>query len=136
GVRLRDPLWHDGRVTGGSFADRMTQVIDLHRGFGSSAAPAANAFFALTPTEQTSLIAFLDSLGRAEFDGVSNPTATGGTTSIDLQDYEFFRGCFAITDPITPDDACAIADLNQDGIVDLDDFAGFIIAYAVDNKVL
>jgi CxxC motif-containing protein (DUF1111 family) len=136
GVRLRDPLWHDGRVTGGTFADRMIQVIDLHRGFGSTASPSANAFFALSSAEQDAVIAFLDSLGRAEFDGVSNVTATGGKTVIDLADYEFFRGCFAIVDPITPDDACAIADLNQDGVVDLEDFAGFIQAYAVLNDVL
>lgn len=136
GLRLRDPLWHDGRVTGGTFADRMTEVIDLHAGFGSTAAPSADAFFALTPAEQELVIQFLDSLGRAEFDGVSNPIATNGATVINNQDFEFFRGCFDQPGPFTPDDDCAIADFNQDGNVALDDFAAFLVAYEVQNEVL
>jgi len=135
GLRLRDPLWHDGRVTGGSFADRMTEVIDLHAGFGSSAAPSANAFFALSQAEQDLVIQFLDSLGRAEFDGVSNPIATNGNTVIDNEDFEFFRGCFEQSGPFTPDDPCAIADFNQDGFVDLEDFDAFLVAYGVQNEI-
>ncbi|MGP1346737.1 MAG: di-heme oxidoredictase family protein [Phycisphaerales bacterium] len=135
GLRLRDPIWHDGRVTGGTFEDRMIDVIDLHAGFGSSAAPSANAFFALSPAEQAQVVAFLDSLGRAEFDGVSDPTNSFGQTFIDNEDFEFFRGCFGLTD-ITADDACAIVDVDQDGDADLDDFAGFLEAYAVQNEVL
>ena len=30
GVRVRDPMWHDGRVSGGTFSQRILDAIELH----------------------------------------------------------------------------------------------------------
>ena len=35
GLRVRDPLLHDGRASGGSFAQRVTEAIDWHGANGS-----------------------------------------------------------------------------------------------------
>lgn len=126
GVRVRDPLWHDGRVTGGTFAERMTQVIALHNGFGSEAQASYALYNALSAQQKNELIAFLDSLGRAEFDA-------DGDNHIDGDDFRSFADCFtgpgSAAGSISPDDPCAVHDIDQDGDVDLDDFAEFETVY-------
>jgi cytochrome c551/c552 len=131
GVRIRDPLLHDGRVSGGDFDDRMRRttpgdegVIWWHGRFGSSALASANAFFALSTEEQDQLIAFLDSLGRAEFD-------FSGDNVIGDNDLDTLIGCYTGTGEfdISPDDHCAIGDINQDGMIDETDFAVFVQVY-------
>ena len=122
GVRVRDPLWHDGRVAGGTFASRIRGAIAQHDSLGSEGATSAQAFDALSMTDQEAVIAFLDSLGRAEFDA-------DGDGDVDLSDFDAFEACF--TGPgsfYTPDDACSVSDVDRDGDVDDDDRALFEMA--------
>ncbi len=125
GLAYRMPLWHDGRIDIGNFEDRMTAVINEHGSFGSQGQPSTSAFNNLSASEQSQLFAFLRSLGQVEFDGDHD-----GDVEIDdfhgYSDTIGFRGCFESTP--SPDDPCAIHDINQDGIVDLEDFDLFIVA--------
>ncbi len=118
GVNRRDPIWHDGRVAGGTFESRMNEAIDLHRAVASEAAASGNAFFALSPTDQAKVIAFLGSLGQDEFDA-------DGDHDRDTDDFLDFKSCYEMGGVISPDDACAIHDIDQDGDADLDDFTLF-----------
>jgi len=122
GLRVRDPLLHDGSVAGGTFAERIHQVVMAHNAPGSSAGSAAAGFAALTVAEQNALISFLDSLGRAEFD-------SDGDDIVDISDFVAFRACFAGPNGYTPDNACAVSDIEQDGDVDLADFDMFLLAF-------
>lgn len=123
GLRMRDPLIHDARVTGGTFASRITAAIGWHNAPFSEAQPAGAAFAALSQSDKDKVIAFLDSLGRAEFDA-------DGNNSIDESDFADFVACFTGPTPTyTPDDACSVHDIDQDGDVDNDDYALFLQAY-------
>jgi CxxC motif-containing protein (DUF1111 family) len=136
GLRLRAELWHDGR-----FADptRVVDAIAAHDdGVISEARFSARRFFnddgegnpvpgGLTPAERDAVLAFLDSLGRREFDFDSSGV-------IDLADFHGFgdptgfKACFG-TAP-GPDDACALHDVDQSGTVDLvTDFMVFLTVY-------
>ena len=89
---------------------------------GSEARIPAQAFALLTASDQDALVAFLDTLGRAEFDH-------DGDNDVDEDDYAAFQSCF--TGPgnfYAPDDPCSISDVDQDGDVDDDDFALFVVA--------
>jgi hypothetical protein len=122
GVRARDPLWHDGRVAGGTFANRVASAIGTHDDPFSEAQASAQAFAALTTTDQELLIAFLDSLGRAEFD-------FDGDNDVDLLDWQQFDLCYTGAGSFfTPDDPCAIADVDGDGDIDESDFVLFLVA--------
>lgn len=123
-LRTRDPMLHDASAAGGSFEDRVTLAIQAHGPFGEGAGSAA-AFDALNPTQKGQLIAFLDSLGRLEFDHDGN----GKVEYIDFLD---FKNCFG-TNGITPDMPCAISDVDQDGDVDLVDFAALESVYEGPN---
>lgn len=130
GVRVRDPLWHDGRVAGGTFADRIkgaNGAIMEHDALLSEAQPSAQAFFALSSADQDRVVAFLDSLGRAEFDA-------DGDNDIDYLDLQGFLAAQAasVTTTFTPDDAEAVFDIDQDGDVDSVDFSHFINVYEDD----
>lgn len=63
-------------------------------------------------------------LGRIEFD-------YDGDEDVDMDDFEAFRQCFEEDNVITPDDACAIGDIDQDGDADLDDAAFLMEAFDV-----
>lgn len=123
GLRVRDPLLHDASVGGGTFADRIRTVVTRHGMSGSEAVASSAAFAALFPEEQDAIIAFLDSLGRAEFDH-------DGDGGVDIADFVAFKACYL--DPgqnYSPDDPCAVSDIEQDGDVDGEDYALFLTAY-------
>lgn len=126
GVAYRDPLWHDARFSAGTFDSRIRDAIAEHGVFGSQGAPSADAFASLSGDDQNSLIAFLHSLGQVEFDSDSD----GDVERNDFHGYSDtigFRNCFGSA--VTPNDPCAIHDVDQDGDVDLDDFDVFLLAY-------
>ncbi|MCZ6699174.1 MAG: FG-GAP-like repeat-containing protein [Planctomycetota bacterium] len=123
GLRVRAQLLHDGRATGGGFGQRIRAAIAEHGAAGSEAAFSEANFEASTPAEQDALIAFLDSLGRREFDH-------DGDNDVDPADLAEFANCF--TGPVgfhTPDDPCSISDIDSDGDVDSGDFQHFLTVY-------
>lgn len=122
GVRRRDPMWHDGRFVAGTFEQRITDAILEHGASGSQGTGAASAFGALPQPDKDALFAFLDSLGRREFDH-------DGDDDVTLADFLAMTACTATGAPISPDDACAVSDLDQDGDVDADDLTGFWAGY-------
>ncbi|MCB9877880.1 MAG: hypothetical protein H6835_09790 [Planctomycetes bacterium] len=127
GVRTRDAMWHDGRVVGGTLQTRMLGaggIIELHAALGSEARPSALAFQALSGADQLKVVAFLDSLGRREFDA-------NGDNVLDATDLAAFRVAYA-GGPYTADDAEAVFDFDQDGDVDDDDLAAFATVYEGD----
>ncbi len=121
GVRLRDPMLHDGRAVGSTFAERVLAAISWHNSPGSEAAASALAFAELSSTDKDLVLAFLDSLGRREFDA-------SGDNVVSEPDLAHFGSCYG-PGPYTPDDACAVHDVDQDGDVDDDDFALFLTVY-------
>ena len=127
GMKNRDPMWHDGRVGAGTFSSRIKGtspgnegVIYWHNQFGSQAQTSAQAFFALSTAEQDSVVTFLASLGRLEFDVDSN-------SIIDVDDFNDLALCSG--SGIKPNDPCAIHDVDQDGDVDLNDFDVFMTVF-------
>lgn len=127
GLRIRDPMLHDSSVAGDTFANRVTQAILEHGQLGSEAKPSVDDFAALLPAEKNALIAFLDSLGRAEFDH-------DGNNQINGDDFVVFEQCFNGPQNYTPDDDCAISDLDQDGDVDCSDYDGFRMAWTAGGQ--
>lgn len=121
GVRVRDPLWHDGRFIAGTFESRALDAIAAHSALGSEANGVMVAYNKLSMSQKNAIVAFLGSLGRAEFDG-------DGNNVIDVDDFYSFSDCYGEVG-VTPDDACAVHDIDQDGDVDIDDFASFLLAY-------
>jgi hypothetical protein len=123
-LRTRDPMLHDGSVAGGTFSDRATAAILAHGPFGEGAASAA-AFAKLSSVEQDQLIAFLDSLGRIEFD-------LDGDNHVNINDLATMRACFGQS-KVSADDTCAVADVDQNGVIDEVDAAGFATAWEGTN---
>jgi hypothetical protein len=111
GLRIRDPLWHDGRIAGGTFDFRIFNAVLNHDTGGSEAQASAQAYLALSVSDQNAIIAFLDSLGRREFD-------MDGDGDVDGGDVLVIDDCFTVGGPFSPDDHCAIADPDQSGFVD------------------
>jgi hypothetical protein len=127
GLRVRSTMWHDGRFKGGDFGDKIRDSIAEHGVFGSQGIEAAEAFAALPESDQDALIAFLDSLGQAPFDA-------DGDHDIDLADFydngetkPGFFPCYLVS--ATPNDPCAIHDLDADGLISIDDAMVFVAAY-------
>jgi hypothetical protein len=124
GLLNRDPMLHDGSAAGGTFASRVTLAIQAHDTVLSEGAASAQAFAALPPTDKDLVVAFLGSLGRAEFD-------FDGDNAVAVSDWYEFRACYTGRGVFyTPDDNCSIADIDQDGDVDDIDFDRFLAAYA------
>ena len=123
-LRTRDPMLHNGMASGGTFEQRVTIAINAHGPFGEGAGAAA-AFDALTATQKSQLIAFLDSLGRDEYD-------IDGNRSVDAVDLNLMASC-RLQSGISADNPCAIGDINQDGFVDSLDMQGFLLAAARDG---
>lgn len=120
GVRRRDPMLHTGAAAGGSFTARVTTAIAAHGPFGEAASSAA-AFANLSPVEKAKFIKFLDSLGRAEFD-------FDGDNIVDIFDFFALRTCIAQS-TTNPNDDCAIADIDQNGVVNSIDVDFFVQAF-------
>ena len=126
GLRFRNPIWHDGRFGSGTFEERVTYAIYEHGLLASQGIDTAQAFAALSASDQSKLIQFLDSLGRVEFD-------SDGSLAIDWEDVfgsddgVGIQECYG--QACTPDDACAVHDVNQDGMVDEDDLPLFLEAF-------
>ncbi|MBT8486350.1 MAG: hypothetical protein HKO59_16685 [Phycisphaerales bacterium] len=126
GLRNRGQFWHDGSIVGGSFEELMVLTIERHAELLSEGGTVVANWEALLDEEKASVIAFLDSLGRAEFDA-------DGDNDVEVDDFLVFAACFgASTGGYTPDDPCAISDIDQDGDVDLDDFDSFLLAFSGD----
>ena len=123
-VRVRDPMLHNGMAAGGTFEERVTTAITAHGPFGEGASSAA-AFAKLSATQRAQLIAFLDSLGRDEYD-------FDGNGIVDGMDLAMMASC-RLQSAIHPDNACAIGDINQDSVVDDTDMSGFLLAAARDG---
>lgn len=127
GLRTRDPMWHDGRVVGGTLATRILGaggIIELHSVFGAESRNSGLAFQALSAGEQSAVVDFLDSLGRTEFD-------SNGDDVLDRTDLAAFLVAQA-GGPYTADDAEAVFDINQDGNVDSVDLNLFATVYEED----
>jgi hypothetical protein len=123
-LRTRDPMLHDGSASGGTFEERVAIAIAKHGPFGEGAASAA-AFAKLSATQRSQLFAFLGSLGRNEYDFDANQL-------VDTLDLQVMAQC-RLANTVTADDACAIGDVNQDGVVDSVDMRGFLLAAARDG---
>jgi CxxC motif-containing protein (DUF1111 family) len=121
GVARRLSMLHDGRVNSGPIESRLHQAISLHGPFGEGANAAA-AYLDATKDDQYALIEFLKSLGRTDFDQDEDDLIT-------LQDFETLLACSKIDAVISPDDACGISDVNQDGLINLADLGSFLLAY-------
>ena len=113
GLRTRRPMWHDGRISEGTFSDLVTDAIAEHNALLSEGVASAQAYDALPSQDKADVIAFLGSLGRAEFD-------MNGDESVDLFDLPSVTACFNGdgTDQYDADSPCAVADIDQDGDVD------------------
>ena len=122
-LRTRDPMLHNGAAGGGTFADRVTVAINAHGPLGEGAASAA-AFAALSASDKNKLIAFLDSLGRDEFD-------IDGDRNITMDDFATFVDCQGVT--FNADSPCAIGDIDGNGSINAIDMEGFLLAAARDG---
>ncbi len=115
-VRAEEALLHNGSATGGTPADNLRAAVLAHDG---EAAAARDRFSTLRPANQQRLFDFLLSLGRAEFD-------YEGDHDVDALDWVFLRIDGRFTGPgsfHTADDPGAVADFDQDGDFDLEDYA-------------
>jgi hypothetical protein len=121
GLRPRRFLIHDGNATGVTLEQRVNTAVLRHDTPGSEAVHAAQNYAALDATERAQLLAFLDSLGRREFDH-------DGDDAIEVPDLVVFAACYGGSG-YTPDDACAISDVDPNGAVDLIDLRGFVTVY-------
>ena len=110
-LRVRPRLLHDGRANSSDFETRVRLAIQEHGG-GGEANRSRRDFNDLSDADQMLMIDFLGSLGRREFD-------MDGDGDIDGEDLAAAEACLGAT--VTPDDACAVADLDANGIVDPND---------------
>jgi len=115
---MRTPaLWG---LAAGTFENRVTDAILEHGALVSEGQPSAQAFSLLPQNDKDALIAFLQSLGRREFDADIDNV-------IDEVDFANFNSC--VGGGYTPDDPCSIHDIDQDGDVDGEDFESFLLVY-------
>ncbi len=122
GIAARESFLHDGRVSTGVFSSDMDGVIGWHFGEGDFSRTNYNG---LLQGEKDQLIAFLFSLGRAQFDDDND-------NDIDFFDWFFLQPLFTGPTPVSPvtaDDAGALADPDRDGDVDLVDFLSFQVGH-------
>jgi hypothetical protein len=122
-LRSRDPMLHNGAAAGGTFAQRVTIAIEAHGPYGEGAGSAA-AFAKLSPADKAKLVAFLDSLGRMEFDATGDQRVT-------YVDFLAFKPAYGQS--CDPDSAIAMHDVDQNGVVNMADFTLFMLAYEGEN---
>ncbi len=112
-------LLHDGRATGGTAEQNLVSAIQSHDGEAAASRTAYNTLATNNPAAAAQLLAFLMSLGRAEFD-------MQGDNDRDEFDYFFwFGGMTGPVGAVTPDDAAAVGDSDGDGDLDMADFGRF-----------
>ena len=116
-VRAPDGLLHDGSALGGSSEDNIAQAIAAHDGEGAAARDAFSP--GLTQVQQDQVLSFLMSLGVLEFDADLNNSVDGFDWFF-ISNNGWFQGPGA--NNVNPDLPSAIADVDQDGDVDLVDF--------------
>ena len=152
GIRIRDPIIHDGRVAGFFFSDRIEIAVAYHCYKDSQARTSAQLFLngldpqfcdfnpeippcpdcpapvagGLSEEERGLVIDFLASLGRREF---NHADVNDIDDDVEMDDFLIFASCFG-GGPYTPDDLCAIDDVDQDGDVDEADFDVFLTVYS------
>ena len=118
-LRTRDPMLHSGAAAGGTFSERVRTAIALHGPYGEGAA-SAEAFLLLPEADKQRVVAFLDSLGRLEFDAT-------GDGHVDALDLPSFRAAYGqATNPNLPS---AVHDIDRNGVVDGIDLAMLVSAY-------
>jgi hypothetical protein len=101
----------------------VTIAIEAHGPYGEGAGSAA-AFAKLSPADKAKLVAFLDSLGRMEFDATGDQRVT-------YVDFLAFKPAYGQS--CTPDSAIAMHDVDQNGVVNMADFTLFMLAYEGEN---
>ena len=116
GLRIRGQLLHDGRILVPDLYQGVNDAVGCH--FGAALA-SSQAWNNLDKSEQDKVVAFLDSLGRSEYD-------TDGNSFIDEADLQGFIDCWTGDAPgsFNADSPCALHDLDQDGDVDAFDLSG------------
>jgi formylglycine-generating enzyme required for sulfatase activity/CxxC motif-containing protein (DUF1111 family)/subtilisin-like proprotein convertase family protein len=112
-LRTRPVLLHDGSANAPLFAARVESAILAHAGEGLA---SRNAYAALSAADKAKVIAFLDSLGRDDYD----VDGDGLLTNLDLG----IIVAHAADASVTPDEAWAVADLDQDGQIESDEVNG------------
>ena len=122
-LRTRDPMMHNGAASGGTFSDRVRTAIALHGPYGEAAA-SAEAFANLAEPQKAQLVAFLDSLGRVEFDAT-------GDGHVTVLDFIAFKAAYGTS--CNPDLPKAVHDIDQNGTIDAVDFGMFQQAYEGEN---
>ncbi len=109
-LRTRPVMLHNGSVSAGDFATKVTAAINAHAG---EATASRNAFAALGATDRAAFLAFLDSLGRNDYDADSDGLITRSDFALIVRNS---------TDAnVTADEAWAVADLNQNHLIDADE---------------
>ena len=109
-LRDRPSMLHDGSADDRDFANTVEFAILRHGGEGSNSRDAYNI---LSTSSRASVVSFLKSLGRIEFD-------VDGSGTIDANDYVELLSYLGRTD-ISPDEAGAVADIDADGFIDEDE---------------
>ncbi|MFM7259003.1 MAG: di-heme oxidoredictase family protein, partial [bacterium] len=112
-LRTRPVLLHDGSANAPLFASRVESAILAHAGEGLA---SRNAYAALSAGDKAKLIAFLDSLGRDDYD----IDGDGLLTNLDYGAVVANAGDLAVS----PDEPWAVADLDQDGRIEGDEIDG------------
>lgn len=115
GLAVRGSFLHDARAGGASFEDNIDFAVNEHGGEGSA---SRTAYQALSQADRDSIVAFLATLGRGEFDFEADN---------DLDEFDWFfiepllNGPAPAT-PHAPEDPGAQCDVDQDGDFDIREF--------------
>jgi len=109
-LRTRPALLHHGQLQQPALADRVTAAIAAHAGEGLA---SRNAFLSLSAADKGKVIAFIDSLGRDDYD-------ITGDGVVDRADFNEIVPHFSDSD-VSPDEPWAVADLNQNRRIDADE---------------
>ncbi|MFZ9882703.1 MAG: di-heme oxidoredictase family protein, partial [Phycisphaerales bacterium] len=112
-LRTRPVLLHNGSANQPQFAARVEAAIAAHAG---EATASRNAYAALASADKAKVLAFLDSLGRDDYDTDGDGLLTGldyGTVVTHAGDAS-----------VSPDEAWSVADLDQDGLLEADEING------------
>ncbi|HEX5012220.1 MAG TPA: di-heme oxidoredictase family protein [Planctomycetota bacterium] len=116
-ARAQFGLLHDGSAVDGTAEENIAKAIAAHDGEGAHSRGAFSP--GLSAEDQAKVLAFVMSLGRLEFDAEKD-------NDVDAIDWfvihlsGWFQGPGAGS--VTPDSPAAVADIDQDGDVDLVDF--------------